>query len=80
MIVASMKASRLPWPFSLRMNYANITSGRRSGPLAANPIVRGAWEQSKELTLHGRVYGIGDGRLQTVCPPVINPFIALERP
>ena len=47
---------------------------------AANPIVRGAWEQSKELTLHGWVYGIGDGRLQTVCPPVINPFIALERP
>lgn len=47
--------------------------------LAANPFVRRAWEQSGELTLHGWVYAIGDGRLRRVCPPVINPFITEQR-
>lgn len=44
--------------------------------LTANPIVHHAWKRSQELTLHGWVYAIGDGRLQTVCRPVKNPFIA----
>ena len=40
--------------------------------LAVNPLVRGAWERRADLTLHGWVYAIGDGLLQTVCEPVPN--------
>ena len=38
--------------------------------LAVNPIVRDAWAHGRDLTLYGWVYGIGDGLLREVCPPV----------
>lgn len=41
--------------------------------LASNPVVRAAWERQAALTLHGWVYAIADGLLQTVCEPVPNP-------
>lgn len=44
--------------------------------LAANPLVRGAWEMRAGLTLHGWVYAIHNGLLQTVCEPVSNPYPA----
>src|SRR5690606_22232029 len=34
--------------------------------LAMNPLVHGAWSRRANLTLHGWVYAIGDGLLQTV--------------
>lgn len=40
--------------------------------LSVNPLVRGAWERQAELTLHGWIYAIGDGLLQTICEPVRN--------
>ncbi len=40
--------------------------------LAINPVIRAAWQRQAPLTLHGWVYAIGDGLLQTVCDPVSN--------
>ncbi|CCW17000.1 Carbonic anhydrase [Sphingobium indicum BiD32] len=42
--------------------------------LAANPLIRRAWDQRAPLTLHGWVYAIGDGLLQQVCEPVRGPW------
>jgi carbonic anhydrase len=41
--------------------------------IAANPLVRRAWETRTGPTLHGWVYAIHNGLLQTVCEPVPNP-------
>ena len=41
--------------------------------LAANPLIVDAWQRQASLTLHGWVYGIGDGLLQRVCTPMTSP-------
>jgi len=41
--------------------------------LCANPLIRQAWEDGQELTIHGLVYGIGDGLLTRVCESVSAP-------
>lgn len=38
--------------------------------LAGSVIVKAAWARGTALTLHGWVYAIGDGLLQTVCAPI----------
>ncbi|AYJ84624.1 carbonic anhydrase (plasmid) [Sphingomonas paeninsulae] len=38
--------------------------------LCANPLVKQAWEDGYDLTVHGLIYAIGDGLLQRVCAPV----------
>ncbi len=38
--------------------------------LALNPIIGAAWARQADLTLHGWIYGIGDGLLRSVCDPV----------
>lgn len=37
--------------------------------LSANPIIRQAWQDGRDLTVHGLIYAIGDGLLQSVCAP-----------
>ncbi len=46
--------------------------------LAENPIVREAWAAQAPLTLHGWVYAIGDGLLQSVCEPFSGPFVEIR--
>lgn len=41
--------------------------------LAANSIVRAAWTRGIALLLHGWVYAIADGLLETACPSVEGP-------
>lgn len=41
--------------------------------LEGNMLVQAAWKSGADLTLHGWVYGIGDGLLQPVCEPVSSP-------
>jgi carbonic anhydrase len=41
--------------------------------LCANPLIRQAWEAGRDLTIHGLVYGIGDGLLAPVCASVSHP-------
>lgn len=43
--------------------------------LSTNPVVRAAWKRQAPLTLHGWVYSIADGLLQTVCDPMENPHL-----
>lgn len=38
--------------------------------LALNPFIRAAWDRGASIALHGWVYGIGDGLLRAVCPPM----------
>lgn len=44
--------------------------------LAANPLIRAAWDRRLPLTLHGWVYAIGDGLLRSVCDPVRHAAIS----
>lgn len=38
--------------------------------VAATPIVERAWAQGRDLHVHGWIYGIGDGLLRDLCPPL----------
>ena len=38
--------------------------------VCANPVVKQAWRDGHDLTVHGLIYAIGDGLLQSVCEPV----------
>jgi carbonic anhydrase len=38
--------------------------------LSANALIRQAWRNHHDLTVHGLVYAIGDGLLKAVCNPV----------
>lgn len=46
--------------------------------LADNPVIRDAWERGAPITLHGWVYGIGDGLLRAVCAPVTHATFGTE--
>lgn len=41
--------------------------------LCANPLIRQAWKEGQDLTIHGLIYGIGDGLLAPVCESVSRP-------
>ena len=41
--------------------------------LSRNPIILNAWHSGKNLALHGLIYGIADGLLTSVCPPITTP-------
>lgn len=47
--------------------------------LATNPVILRRWREGPSLTLHGWVYGIGDGLLKQVCPARAGPA-SHERP
>jgi len=38
--------------------------------VCANAVVEEAWREGHDLTVHGLIYAIGDGLLQSVCEPV----------
>lgn len=38
--------------------------------VCANSVVKQAWRDGHDLTVHGLIYAIGDGLLQSVCEPV----------
>lgn len=44
--------------------------------VCANPLVRQAWQDGRELSVHGLIYAIGDGLLRRVCNPVSRPGAA----
>lgn len=54
-----------------RLNHAcEINIEMQMRRVAATPIVEAAWQRGQEIHLHGWVYGIHDGLLRDVCPPV----------
>ncbi|MFW2853917.1 carbonic anhydrase [Sphingomonas sp. TX0543] len=46
--------------------------------LAGNPVIRDAWERGAPITLHGWVYGIGDGLLRAVCAPMTQAAVGAQ--
>ena len=47
--------------------------------LARNPIIQSAWERGAELKLHGMIYALHDGHLQSVCHPVSSASTPFAR-
>lgn len=41
--------------------------------LSYNPIITRAWQNGRDLTLHGLIYAIGDGLIGSVCPAISSP-------
>ncbi len=47
-----------------------VSAVEQVGHVSRLPVVRAAWQRGQPLTLHGLVYGVGDGILHRLCAPV----------
>jgi carbonic anhydrase len=48
------------------------------GHVGRLPMVEDAWRRGQRLTLHGMIYGLHDGLLRELCPPIEAPVEPAE--